>query len=343
MPLIPSPASDGGVSVVGPGGINNIGGVGTTPYGPSVPDTGRTGGLLTLVRGNGPHKFQPDYDPAARSMPMLGKGPFVRGYIAQDKNDPLVNGTPLGLQFLYNPTEWEQDYSMDTSRYPTNAAPQGGSSLPAVGVPGSSTVSFNLIIDRTWDVNNPKAGSPYRKGIKVDVEQFEKMVGYTPTKPFVQAVALRLVFGSTLHYYGFVTNFSVLYSQFTTDMRCYRGGITGITLQILPDIPGSSTFSTVADTQVPKKKKPKAPSPKNNPETSGTGRDGKVPTNLPKEKGTTNGQVSSDGNWIWTNGKWVTYTAPPSAPGTLEGQVSPDQRWYWHDGEWLPNPAGPPQ
>lgn len=212
-------------------------------------DAGAASGQAVLVRGNGPHKFQPDFPAAAQALPMLGKARLTRGYIAQDRNDPLVKGTPLGLQFLYNPTEWEQDYSLDTSRYPSNAAPQAGSSLPTIGVPGASTVAFNLILDRTWDVNNPKAGSPYRRGIRTDIEQFEKMVGYSARSPFVQAVALRLVFSSTLTYYGFITNFAVLYSQFTTDMRCYRGGITGITFQILPDVPSNTegTFSTVPD------------------------------------------------------------------------------------------------
>jgi hypothetical protein len=215
-------------------------------------DAGNTSGQAVLVRGNGPHQFQQDYPAAAQALPMLRGKKLTRGYIAQDKWDPLVQGTPLGLQFLYNPTEWEQDYSLDTSRYPSNAAPQAGSALPTIGVPGASTVSFNLILDRTWDVNNPKAGDAYRRGIKTDIAQFEKMVGYSTKMPFVQAVSLRLVFSSTLTYYGFITNFAVLYSQFTSDMRCYRGGITGITFQILPDIPmtGPQTFSTVPDQAV---------------------------------------------------------------------------------------------
>lgn len=207
---------------------------------------------IVVLRGLGVPQFQPDYPPQARALPLLRKDKLQRGYIAQDKHDPLVNGQPLGLRFLYNPTEWEQDYSLDTSRYPTNAAPQAGSSLPAIGVPGASSVAFNLILDRTWDVNNPHAGDPYKKGIEVDVEQFQKMVGYTAKSPFIQAVSLRLVFSKTLSYYGFITGFSVLYSQFTTDMRCYRGGITGITFQVLPDQPpvpasNGATFSAVAD------------------------------------------------------------------------------------------------
>lgn len=207
---------------------------------------------IILVRGLGIPEFQQNYPDAATALAMLRGKKLSRGYIAQDKNDPLVNGRPVGLQFLYNPTEFEQDYSLDTTRYPSNAAPQGGSALPTLGVPGASTVSFNLILDRTWDVNNPKAGNAYRYGINVDVAQFQKMVGYSTKTPFVQAVSLRLVFGSTLTYYGFITNFSVLYSQFTTDMRCYRGGISGITFQILPDVPssGPTSFSTVPDQAV---------------------------------------------------------------------------------------------
>lgn len=194
--------------------------------------------VLAAITGQGVPKYQQDFPPAARALPMLRSGKLVRGSIYQDKNDPLVNYRPLGFQFLYNPTEWEVDYSLDTSRYPTQSAPQAGSNLPTLGVPGAASLSFNLILDRTWDVNNPRAGMAYKYGINVDVAQFQKMVGYSAKSPFIQAVALRLVFSPTLNYYGFITNFAVLYSQFTTNMRCYRGGITGITFQILPDQAG---------------------------------------------------------------------------------------------------------
>lgn len=243
--ITPSPAPSG----------DNPAGTGNGQFWDTLVNAGKTvikDTAIILIRGLGIPKFQQDFPDAARSLPMLRGQKLQRGYIAQDKNDPLVNGLPLGLQFLYNPTEWEQDYSLDTTRYPSNAAPQAGSALPTLGVPGASTVSFNLILDRTWDVNNPKAGAAYKKGIRVDIEQFEKMVGYTPQTPFVQAVSLRLVFSPTLSYYGFITNFAALYSQFTTDMRCYRGGLTGITLQILPDQPssGPTSFSTIPDQAV---------------------------------------------------------------------------------------------
>ena len=197
--------------------------------GPSMDST-----KLSKMSGSGPTKFQPDFPPAARELPLLRQGKLSRGAIYQDKNDPLVDGRPLGFQFLYNPTEFEQDYSLDTSRYPTSAAPQAGSGLPAY-IPGASTIAFNLILDRTWDVNNPRAGSPYRKGIRVDVEHFEKMVGYSRKSPFVQAVSMWIDFGHpTLRFFGYISSFAALYSQFTTDMRCYRGALTGISFQIMP-------------------------------------------------------------------------------------------------------------
>lgn len=193
--------------------------------------------LATVGGGSGPIRYQQNFPAAATHLPLLRGKPLVRGSLYQDPRDPLVQGTPLGLQFLYNPTEFEQDYSLDTSRYPSATAPQAGSNLPTLGVAGASSIALNLILDRTWDVNNPQAGDAYKRGIKVDIEQFEKMVGYTARTPFVQAVSMFLYLGHTMRFYGFIQSFNVLYSQFTQDLRPYRGGITGISFQILPYYP----------------------------------------------------------------------------------------------------------
>lgn len=194
---------------------------------------------LVEVAGSGPIESQYVFNAAATSMPGLmlsgAGGPLQRGIIYQDKNDPAVTGVPLGMAFLYNPTSFEVDYSLDTSRYP--------SSDPTIGVPGAASVSFDLILDRTFDVNDKSKGDAYHQGIQVDVTALEKIVGYTQAKPFVQAVAVWVNFGNPiLSYYGFITSFSVVYTQFTYDMRPYRGAISGITLQILPENPPNTTY-----------------------------------------------------------------------------------------------------
>lgn len=183
--------------------------------------------------------WQPPFDPQALYLPMLQGGrKLSRGYIHQDLNDPAIknnpHGRPWGLRFLYNPTEVDVSYSLATSITP----PQGGKdvySLPIIGVPGSATLSWNLILDRTFDVNRNDGSLQSHIGIQADIRHFERMMGYTPSRPFIQPTTMVVVFGNpkTMKYFGYIQNFGVMFAQWTQDMRPYRGGLTGITMQIL--------------------------------------------------------------------------------------------------------------
>ena len=177
-------------------------------------------------------QFEPPHDPKALYLPML-QGKLSRGYIVQDKADPAVKnnrgGRPLGLHFLYNPTQVQASYQIATNIYPTGAS--AGGDVPLIGVPGSASVGFDLILDRTYDVWNNRRS----KGIMHDVNQFLAMLQYHDDQPYVQPVAVYVIFGNPLlKYYGFIQSFSIVYTNWTQAMVPYRGALSGITMQVLP-------------------------------------------------------------------------------------------------------------
>lgn len=204
-----------------------------TPHGPpSVATSGnRDDTTVPTLPGQGEVIWEKPHDIHALYLPLL-RGTLKRGFIVQDKNDPATkankHGRPLGLHFLYNPTEVDVAYEINTSIFPASAAP--GSDVPLIGIPGAASVSFNLILDRTYDVQDPNSN-----GILEDVHQFERMMVYDETQPFIQPVAMFVVFGNTkMKYYGYIQGFQIVYTNWTQDMRPYRGGITGISMQVLP-------------------------------------------------------------------------------------------------------------
>lgn len=196
--------------------------------------TTRLGDTVTQkddVKGFSDVYWQKPFHPQALYLPMLqGGAPLKRGYIYQDPLDPATKdnpkGLPWGLNFLYNPTDVSVSYSLSTSIFPNS---KDIVNTTIVGVPGAATVSWNLIMDRTFDVN----ADPDHPGIMEDIRHWEHMVGFSPERPFVQPVSMRVRFGHEPSFYGYIQSFAVLYSQWTQDMRPYRGGLTGVTLQIL--------------------------------------------------------------------------------------------------------------
>lgn len=210
-------------------GFNQYGGIGPSTYGPPLPTDSTT---VATLPGQGAVSWEAGHDSKALYLPMM-TGKLSRGYLVQDKNDPAVkqnkHGRPLGLRFLYNPTTVQVSYQLSTDIYPSGAAPGGGVAL--VGVPGSASLSFDLILDRTYDVWKNRRS----RGIRYDVEQFQSMLAYTDDTPFIQPVSMWVVFGNPmLKYYGFIQSFSVLYTNWTQAMVPYRGAISGITMQVLP-------------------------------------------------------------------------------------------------------------
>jgi hypothetical protein len=204
----------------------------------------------TSVIGQSGTHWNPPFHPHALSLPMITAGKKLRrGSIYQDRRDPIVKsnprpGMPMGLRFLYNPTDIDASYQISTNITP----PQGGEgdaySLPIIGVPGSAAVRFNLILDRTFDVNDTRSKT-YRTGIRQDIAHFERMLGYTKERPFIQPVTMHVVFGNPLlHFFGYISSFSVLYSQWTYDMRPYRGALSIGTFQVL----SSDVFNANAKT-----------------------------------------------------------------------------------------------
>ena len=257
---MPRPVDDHGTN----SNINPLGGVGNKPYGPFAPTDSTT---VSTLPGLGTIAWEKPHDHRALYLPLLRGKKLARGYMVQDKNDPAVkknkHGKPLGLHFLYNPTTVQVSYQLSTDIYPSADAP--GSAVPLIGVPGSASLGFDLILDRTYDTWHNSAS----RGIKYDVEQFQNMLGYDAATPFIQPVSMWVVFGNpVLKYYGFIQSFSIVYTNWTQAMVPYRGAISGITMQVLPS-------GKVKNIKPPVSAASKAAGLTNSAGSDGTGRGGK--------------------------------------------------------------------
>lgn len=206
----------------------------TTVKRPSPTSTGGGSGSL------GAPKYQEAFDKRMLDTPLLKGRPLQRGFMFQQ--DPLLSSLgqkqPLGLRFLYNPESVSINYAINTDIYPPYQQPEtSGNHLNApIGIPGSANLSFSLLFDRTYDCWGPRKASSLasRGGVYHDVQQFEKMLGYTEDSPFVTIVAMLVYFGHDgIRFYGYVTGFDVVYTTWTQDMRPTRCGIN-VSMAVLP-------------------------------------------------------------------------------------------------------------
>lgn len=215
--------------------------------------------------------FQPEFD--ARNLTLgNSRNQLRRGQIWRDPattvdntlstangSKTTVSNIQWGFQFLYNPSTLTLGFNMDASLYPpgvlqpTNTTDGSGSkpggadkALKLLG-PGSSTLSFELLLDRTyecWGGRSANDAPRFRhgldinrtRGIMVDFEHWNAMMGYTEDSPFVISLPVFLSFGNRdgNFYYGYISAYNFGVASWTQELIPNRGGISGISFQILP-------------------------------------------------------------------------------------------------------------
>jgi hypothetical protein len=206
----------------------------------------------------GPTQSEPNYGKAvyqaahdARNSPFYGLGvtpvhvpnhpPLARGQIVQKQ--PIGKEALLGLKFLFNPTQVEHDLQVNSAVLPPSAQSvgKGNGAAAAALTPGGASITFDLILDRTYECWK----DPTNLGVMADVNQLNKMVGYSAKEPFMEQVGFFVFFGdpndarigkqNVLWYYGWLTAFSYIYTNWTQYMVPYRAAISGLTLTVVAD------------------------------------------------------------------------------------------------------------
>ena len=206
-----------------------VAGAGASRHGDTVTETRATSAGVS---------FQSPFDRRIVNLPLNNGKPLSRGFL-QQRDAQVQPGRSMGLRFLYNPEQINLEYQLDTSTYPPYAQPLTATPVAPPVIPGSATLSFSLVFDRTYDCWGPRKrgegpDGPSHAGIAHDIRHLEKMLGYTADFPFLTVVAMQVFFGAAgLRYFGYITSMSVLYSTWTQDMRPTRGGVS-LSMAILP-------------------------------------------------------------------------------------------------------------
>lgn len=182
-------------------------------------------------------RYQPSFDPRILNLVMpnskgqiMGGGKLQRGFIDPDPQVALSSGGN-GVRFLYNPTDITAGWTIDNSAAlppPGGVANDTGTNLIA----GFGTVQWSLLYDRTYETwDSSYVGTPAAEyGVYVDIRQFERMLAIipddtqirlseVPRSPMVQTPCTVYFGGMTsIQFYGFITDFSVTYTHWTSNM-----------------------------------------------------------------------------------------------------------------------------
>jgi hypothetical protein len=209
--------------------------------------------------------YQPAFDPRILTTPHWGGVPVQRGRIRTDPQfapDPIY--TNLGLNFLYNPTQLDESFSVDPTAQPADVKSQYDTSKQ-IGAMGQ--MNFSLLFDRTyelWDrkyVNTPVG----QLGVYTDVRQLYAMVGMIDAQKIfseniepiaypMTGVSCWFFFGNqygdpphrnrgpqpvkrgaqnrSLIYYGRIIGLDVTYSSWTESMTPKRAAVS-LTVQMM--------------------------------------------------------------------------------------------------------------
>lgn len=197
---------------------------------------------------------------------------FLRGFMVTDQP---INGYYYAVNFLYNPTTVSAAHSLDNSLITGQGVNPNDVTTPLV--PLAQEVSFSLLFDRTyelWDSTyaNSEVG---QRGVMMDVLALYRMVQITappsldadgtvhsgvvsptnspaffrPRGPMLQT-PIRVSIGDPLAYYGYIDSINLTYTHWSHGMvpqRCQAD----ISVTLLPDPDGNSTFGRVTADQFP--------------------------------------------------------------------------------------------
>lgn len=247
-----------------------------------LPDPGGTTASNKNVATN------PPFDNRIKNIPMQqfsitgGTSTLYRGYITDD-TPARTKGQFYRLNFLYNPSVVSETRSIDTSNQgilPQYARADDPTASPLL--PLNSTVSFNLLFDRTYELwdQSYHGSSVGSTGVMADLDILYGLVGLkaastssNPTTPSVtipspsgttfnvdnitgvmQYTPVYVYFGSAwassfnnLKYYGYISTISITITHWSQDMIPMRCGV-GISMTLLPPVLKTSASTTTADT-----------------------------------------------------------------------------------------------
>lgn len=170
--------------------------------------------------------------------PLVGRIP--KGYI--QRVDTFSN-RPTGdkFNFLFNPNEFQVQYSKDINNLAPDLQNPGGAGTNAGG-PSAISFGFQLLIDRVFEVSFKEVpGSASRTGVLHDVACIEALLGVTTDAPYLTESIQMFVMGPALVFYGTVNTMSIQYAFFSKDMipmRC----VIDLGIMVKP----SSTFRSTA-------------------------------------------------------------------------------------------------
>lgn len=182
--------------------------------------------------------------------PLYAERHLVRGGIGQVDNVqglPKRPGGPFVCYFMMNPQTISTDYSIDTSSVvPPNTQTAASNSIPnlsSAGLTQGSTVSFQIIFNRMYEVwrgdSVIKGSGPSVIGCRWDTRALERLIGMYDNidtanpvgtngaaSPYPVPQLVQVVFGTnnSIIYNGYISSLNYEYTMFSVDMvpiECY--------------------------------------------------------------------------------------------------------------------------
>lgn len=184
------------------------------------------------------------------------KNPMYRGRLESIPNNTYGSrSTIYQMYFLYNPVAVQHTSSVDPTFSPTQLYTGEGSvnADPTPFLNLQQNVSFNLLLDRTYETWVPSKSYLSKWGVLADLKVLYAMLGmystwgaeniYGDVDPAKVAQVTPTsvhgyqpcwaIFGPLLKYHGAITNFSVEYTHFTQAMVPNRATVQ-IGMQLIP-------------------------------------------------------------------------------------------------------------
>ena len=238
--------------------------------------------MTSTHSANQPVYAQHAFDKRISTIPIPGNQSsgsqyLSRGYMVWDQPFPGYPGKCM-VRFLYSPSVVTASYAIDSSSPQTTTALlyAGASDTATVLAPMNQTVQFALLFDRSFELwgsyqttGQPSGGAssvndPAVNGVGVDIlamKQFAGMLGQQSTagsnngnssedssiQGIMNFIPSWVYFGppSGVYYYGFITDFSVQFTQFTQYMVPMRA-VVNVDFTLLPPPAGEPTTGSGA-------------------------------------------------------------------------------------------------
>lgn len=197
-----------------------------------------------------------------------------RGSIVQTKewwSNQKSQNQPYSLRFLWNPSEISESESLATGQLPPGELTPAQAAAMTI-LPGLTTLNFQLLFDRTYEVMSGTT----RFGVRDDIDALDRCVGIENNSGNILSVPLYFIFGPALQYgpfasgltktatpellssgnffspltfLGYVSSINKVYSHFSSDMIPIRASVDITATQLITqDAYGQYTGTTALAT-----------------------------------------------------------------------------------------------